>query len=1505
MTKRMPARIWGAACILCLGAMSRGHTSGQLQRRQLQTSPVQPLSFSAKAIFAREHNAARCRKSLPSLAWSQAVADSAATWAGVCNFAQSKQAGVSNGGRGENVYAASLHEAPETAAAAALEKFNAEEVHWSCAKNSCSGVCEHYTQVVWENTSAFGCAVAHCNASNPFATDLYGPGWTLVVCQYDPAPARKTSAVPTCTGTTDGAGSACALNARQTGCEISNGNCNTSTSTNCGGDCVFTGTSIAARPFPLSGCSLNASNCAANGSALDTAAVEAGIPADVGSLEEPPCVVAVDSPNTVDVLVLYTREALASASGLVSVLQARATAGMAEANAALARSQVELVVNLSAVELAPFSEATMSSGAQLLSALAASPAVGMRRNFWAADLVTLLATTSSASYLLGSKDVTIAPAACAGSTDANGTACALNSFGDACKNSTGNCSYTDAEISSGGAPTQGFSVANVAETEDASQLAFGRALGANFGCATDMGNAGSPPARAHAHGYRQLGRQPYFRTIMASGLAACPGELGCPIVPYFSNPRISKTFNAGWGGNSEPMTLPLGTSSADCASTIQETRTLVANYRVSSSTCASSGGVVRMLASGSAAALVGRCPADCSFHGSCDYLSLTCRCRQPWTGIDCSLRRCPADCQNGRGRCDLRSGHCICHPGWTGYSCGIQVPNFCPGGCPGGTCQEDGTCSCTNTYATNQLGQGTLSDTRPFAGTEGTVHDTSKSAEYQQCDGADGECWRGSELSTLADAPRVERAIAEVGRLVATRNPREHGGAPESGWQTVQLQEEYASPLVFISAPTDNEATPASARVRSVRQGLDCGSGVGSPTQHCFDVRLQELACSDDDMHAAESVDYLVIDAGWWLTSGDNRGAFLAGNAMGTAKFMAMAIEIDGTAATSCSAVAPSGVNVTCGTGDGWMTASFGSLFVSDSAPIVLTQIQTNADPSPVLVRHHNVTTASVALRLQDDVPSLVAAGPSTHGQEVVALLAVTEMPGGIGGVGGERRRRRFQSKLLSTPISATEPVAIEFRADFGSYPRVFAQLQTTAADATAPAVQLRTLKPHLQAPSAAHPWEGCAVDVTAAGPCAPRLVSNPAVGIDERWDSTIPGWAMSRTDGLESSASERASSAVTAVTPSDLGLDLVGNHGNWSAGTYTAVARRAWVFLQPRAGSASVCNGGLGLRECGGNGGWSRGGVAPGLQECAGGLCTVRPGYSYHDTTIPFPPDGCTLLSPAGDMRFCNNSCVPRGSSCYDPSKCSAPGDVPPPETVGFLAIDGGTASGVETIQAYPLHPPTHATTGDCGVHAGPATCRGRGVPVPGLDRLGLPRAPSMATCACNTGFFGPTCEYAVCPNNHCGRTPLQPWGRGRCRHVDEEGGAAGSCACNAGYTGVGCIHRTCLDDCGQRGTCDSVTGKCKCQLPFFGANCAQAQCGCMVSNSSSNESVGHVCVGCLNGGTCNHATGVCTCTPPMAGVYCQLNTTDPVPPNASNTSGIGQTSGLSGLAVAPVHWG
>ncbi|XP_023572082.1 GLIPR1-like protein 1 [Octodon degus] len=45
---------------------------------------------------------------------------------------------------------------------------------------TCSGVCGHYTQVVWANTHKVGCAVATC-------PNLGGPTYALFVCNYGPA----------------------------------------------------------------------------------------------------------------------------------------------------------------------------------------------------------------------------------------------------------------------------------------------------------------------------------------------------------------------------------------------------------------------------------------------------------------------------------------------------------------------------------------------------------------------------------------------------------------------------------------------------------------------------------------------------------------------------------------------------------------------------------------------------------------------------------------------------------------------------------------------------------------------------------------------------------------------------------------------------------------------------------------------------------------------------------------------------------------------------------------------------------------------------------------------------------------------------------------------------------------------------------------------------------------------------------------------------------------------
>merc|ERR1711871_250051 len=58
--------------------------------------------------------------------------------------------------------------------------------------------------------------------------------------------------------------------------------------------------------------------------------------------------------------------------------------------------------------------------------------------------------------------------------------------------------------------------------------------------------------------------------------------------------------------------------------------------------------------------------------------------------------------------------------------------------------------------------------------------------------------------------------------------------------------------------PTDAEDTPAAARVRNIRYDTqDCNGW-------CFDMKLQEMDCADDDIHLVERVDYLVIEAGAW-----------------------------------------------------------------------------------------------------------------------------------------------------------------------------------------------------------------------------------------------------------------------------------------------------------------------------------------------------------------------------------------------------------------------------------------------------------------------------------------------------------------------------------------------------------------------------------------------------------------------------------------------------------------
>jgi len=122
----------------------------------------------------------RPRLALPPLMWSRAAAEVARAYATRCRFRHNS----GRGPYGENLFAMSEHQKAEVVIAAAIRSWSAEAPDYDLGRNACrkSRVCGHYTQMVWRDTRAVGCAIQHCEKGTPFGS---GP-WTLVVCNYEP-----------------------------------------------------------------------------------------------------------------------------------------------------------------------------------------------------------------------------------------------------------------------------------------------------------------------------------------------------------------------------------------------------------------------------------------------------------------------------------------------------------------------------------------------------------------------------------------------------------------------------------------------------------------------------------------------------------------------------------------------------------------------------------------------------------------------------------------------------------------------------------------------------------------------------------------------------------------------------------------------------------------------------------------------------------------------------------------------------------------------------------------------------------------------------------------------------------------------------------------------------------------------------------------------------------------------------------------------------------------------
>jgi pathogenesis-related protein 1 len=134
------------------------------------TGGVSSSSLAREMVAA--HNAVRARLGIAPLRWSDTLASFAQQWANQLihsgQFAHSQ-----NPKYGENLYEIS----GGTATPATVVNTWAEEVrNYDYGTNSCRGVCGHYTQVVWRDTSEVGCAVARAGAREVWVCEYNPPG---------------------------------------------------------------------------------------------------------------------------------------------------------------------------------------------------------------------------------------------------------------------------------------------------------------------------------------------------------------------------------------------------------------------------------------------------------------------------------------------------------------------------------------------------------------------------------------------------------------------------------------------------------------------------------------------------------------------------------------------------------------------------------------------------------------------------------------------------------------------------------------------------------------------------------------------------------------------------------------------------------------------------------------------------------------------------------------------------------------------------------------------------------------------------------------------------------------------------------------------------------------------------------------------------------------------------------------------------------------------------------
>lgn len=118
------------------------------------------------------HNALRGRLNLPPLAWSEKLAKAAQQWADTL---------IEDGAfhhPAKSAWGQNLAEfyRDEQFPSQVVEAWASEAAAYDYRTNRCTGMCGHYTQLVWRDTKEVGCAVARRRDREVWVCDYRPPG---------------------------------------------------------------------------------------------------------------------------------------------------------------------------------------------------------------------------------------------------------------------------------------------------------------------------------------------------------------------------------------------------------------------------------------------------------------------------------------------------------------------------------------------------------------------------------------------------------------------------------------------------------------------------------------------------------------------------------------------------------------------------------------------------------------------------------------------------------------------------------------------------------------------------------------------------------------------------------------------------------------------------------------------------------------------------------------------------------------------------------------------------------------------------------------------------------------------------------------------------------------------------------------------------------------------------------------------------------------------------------